>query len=346
MKAQIEKETTVELSEGFTARGATPEDLEAVITLINRWSHSVIGQDELSDLELLRDDLQSPGFNMEEDIRLIFAPNGQLAGYLEVWTTSKPPVHPWVWGRVDPDYEDQGIGTWMMQWAEQRALQALPNVPAELRFAPRVSTYREAHRAKKLFEDLGYQQVRSFYNMLIEMDAPVPEPEFPLGITLRTYNKGTDAEAVFRAQTDSFRDHYGFVEQPFEEGLKRWIHFWENESSDPTLLFIAMDEDQIAGINLCRPQSFDDPEMGWVGVLGVRRAWRKRGLGLALLRHSFNEFYRRGKRKVGLGVDAENLTGALRLYENAGMHVHQTFDQYEKELRPGTEISTQTLSQE
>jgi ribosomal protein S18 acetylase RimI-like enzyme len=81
-----------------------------------------------------------------------------------------------------------------------------------------------------------------------------------------------------------------------------------------------------------------------VRSLGVRRPWRKRGIGLALLRHSFNEFYRRGKRKVGLGVDAQNLTGALRLYENAGMHVDQAFDFYEKELRPGTEISLQSLS--
>ena len=79
-------------------------------------------------------------------------------------------------------------------------------------------------------------------------------------------------------------------------------------------------------------------------TLGVRRPWRKRGLGLALLRHSFNEFYRRGKRKVGLGVDAQNLTGALRLYENAGMHVDQTSDLYEKEMPPGTEISVQSLS--
>jgi ribosomal protein S18 acetylase RimI-like enzyme len=105
-----------------------------------------------------------------------------------------------------------------------------------------------------------------------------------------------------------------------------------------------MDGDEVAGISLCPPHSIDDSEVGWVGTLGVRRPWRKRGLGLALLRHSFNEFYRRGKRKVGLGVDAENLTGALRLYENAGMHVEQAFDQYEKELRPGREISVQSLS--
>jgi mycothiol synthase len=173
----------------------------------------------------------------------------------------------------------------------------------------------------------------------------VPEAELPEGITLRTYHPEFDAEAVYRAQNDSFRDHFGFVEAPFEEGLKRFKHFWEDESSDPTLLFLAMDGDEIAGINLCRPHSFEDPEMGWVGTLGVRRPWRKHGLGLALLRHSFNEFYRRGKRKVGLGVDAQNLTGALRLYEKAGMHVHQTFDQYEKELRPGTEISVESLSE-
>ena len=75
----------------------------------------------------------------------------------------------------------------------------------------------------------------------------------------------------------------------------------------------------------------------------MSRPWRKRGIGLALLRHSFNEFYRRGRRKVGLGVDAQSLTGALRLYEGAGMHIHQTFDQYEKELRAGIEISVQSL---
>jgi ribosomal protein S18 acetylase RimI-like enzyme len=134
------------------------------------------------------------------------------------------------------------------------------------------------------------------------------------------------------------------VEGPFEEGLKRWKYDREYEGFDPTLIFLAMDGDQIAGVSLCRPHSQYDSELGWVRSLGVRRPWRKRGLGLALLRHSFNEFYRRGKRKVGLGVDSQNLTGALRIYENAGMHVAQAEDYYEKELRAGTEISVQSLS--
>jgi mycothiol synthase len=344
MNAQLQKESILELPEGFTARGARLEDVEAALVLINRWSHSIIGRDEVNDIAAIRNEWVSPDFDPVEDIRLVFAPNGQMVGYIEVWTTSSPLVHPWVWGRVDPDYEDLGIGTWLLHWAEQRALRELPNVPAGLRFAPRVGTLREAQKPKRLFEDLGYHHIRSSYRMLIEMDAPVPEPEFPEGITLRTYNSETDAAAVHRAVEDSFRDHFGFVEQPFDEGLKRFRHFWEGESSDPTLMLLAMDGDEIAGINLCLPHSFDDPEMGWVGTLGVRRRWRKRGLGLALLRHSFNEFYRRGKRKVGLGVDAQNLTGALRLYEGAGMYIHQTYDLYEKELRPGMEISVESLS--
>jgi len=345
MKTYLQEKLEVSLPEGFTARGANMNDIEPSRALINRWSRSVIGRDESAE-EAILTEWQSPGFDPAEDIRLVLAPNGQMAGYIEVWTTAKPPVHPGIWGRVDPDYEGLGIGTWMMQWAEGRALRALPEIPAELRFAQRVGIWRQAERSKKLFEDMGYQYIRSSYHMLIEMDAPVPEPVWPLGITLRTFNPEKDAEAVYRADMEAFRDHFGFIEPPLEEGFERFKHFQINyEGFDPTLWFLAMDGDEIAGVNLCRPHSFDDPDMGWVGSLGVRRPWRKRGIGLALLRHSFNEFYRRGKCKVGLGVDAQNLTGALHLYENAGMHVHHAFDHYEKELRAGTEISVQSLSQ-
>ena len=346
MNIILHEEKVIELPQGFTIRGANLEDVEPALVLYNRWSHSVIGRDEITDPQAIRREWQSPGFDPAEDIRVVFAPDGRMVGYIEVWTTVKPPVHPWIWGRVDPEYENLGIGSWMLNWAEQRALRVLPSLPEELRFAPRVGTFREAENSKKLFEASGYRHIRSSYHMLIEMDAPVPEPEFPEGITLRTFNQETDAEAVYRADTEAFRDHFGFVEMPFEEGFKRFKHFMiEHEEFDPTLWYLAMAGDQIAGFNLCRPRSYDDPEMGWVGELGVLRPWRKHGIGLALLRHSFNEFYRRGRRKVGLGVDAQNLTGALRLYESAGMHVQQAFDQYEKELRPGREISVESLTE-
>jgi ribosomal protein S18 acetylase RimI-like enzyme len=101
-------------------------------------------------------------------------------------------------------------------------------------------------------------------------------------------------------------------------------------------------EGEIAGFAPCRSKAEDDPT-GWVSGLGVRRPWRKRGLGLALLRVAFREFHARDVRKVSLGVDAQNITGALRLYEKAGMHVIRQFDIYEKEIRPGRELRVQTL---
>ena len=344
MKSFALEQLEVSLPEDFTVRGARLEDVEPALKLFNSWSQSVIQENEITDVQAIRNEWMSPGFDPDGDIRLVFAPSGEIVGYIEVWTTAKPPVHPWIWGRVHPDYESLGIGTWMLQWGEERAMRALRNVPDGLRFAPRVGIYSNADRSKKLFKDMGYEYIRSSYRMRIDMDGPVPEPVWPEGITLRTYHPQTDAEAVYRAEIESFRDHFGFVEEPFEEGFKRFRHFMiDYEGFDPTLWFLAMDGEEIAGISLCRPKSYDDPDLGWVGTLGVRRNWRKRGIGLALLRHSFNELYGRGKRKVGLGVDAENLTGALHLYENAGMHVHNAFDLYEKELRSGIEISVQSL---
>jgi len=336
----------IHLPEGYSARGARLEDVEPSLELYNHWSRTVLGEDEITDANAIRNEWISPGFDPERDIRLVIASSGKLVGYIEAWTTAKPPVHPWIWGRVHPDYSGKGIGTFMLKWAEYRASQVVADLPADLRFAPRVGIFRQALESKKLFENMGYQHIRSSYDMLIEMDAPPPAPALPQGITLRTYSKQEDAETIYRADQEIFRDHFGFVEAPFEEGFKRFKHFMiEGDDFDASLWFLAMDGDELAGICLCRPHATDSTEVGYIRDLGVRRPWRKRGLGLAFLQHSFGEFYRRGKRKVSLGVDAENLTGALRLYEKAGMHVHRQFDLFEKELRPGREISVQSLGE-
>ncbi len=344
MNESLQEKISIRLPEGLTVRGAKLEDVEQALELWNLWSQSVIQENEVSDAAVIRNELASPGFDPARDIRVVFAPDGTMVGYIEVWTIAKPPIHPWIWGRVHPDYSNLGIGTYLLQWAEERACKTMEEVPADVRFAPRIGTYRTAEASKKLFDDIGYQLIRSSYEMRIDMDVPPPASIWPKGITFRTYNPDTDVEAVYSAQDESFRDHFGHVEQPFEEGLARFKHFMTGyEGFDPTLWFLAMDGNQIAGVSLCRPSSYNDPDLGFVSTLAVRRPWRKLGIGLALLHHSFGEFYRRGKRKAGLGVDAENLTGALHLYEKAGMHIHRAFDIYEKEIRPGREISVESL---
>jgi ribosomal protein S18 acetylase RimI-like enzyme len=341
MNATLEQ-TKIELPQGFTVRAADMRDVEIAFELFNIWAQAVLKENDISDVNVVREDWQTPKFNPATDIRLVFAPDGKLVGYMEAWTISQTPVHPNIWGRVHPDYSGLGIGSYLLQWGEERVLQALDRLEPDLRFAPRIGVPRPAVESKKFFEDNGYVYIRSFYDMLIEMDAPPPAPEWSAGITLRS---GTldDAEALYRAFNESFRDHYGHVEEPFEEGFPRFKHFLEGGDMDPSIWFLAMDGNEIAGFSVCRPESYSHPDSGYVNILGVRKPWRKRGLGLALLRHSFGEFYRRGKRKVMLGVDASSLTGALKLYESAGMHVYMAFDLYEKVFREGREISTESV---
>lgn len=344
MNALLQDIQTIRLPEGFTARGASLDDVNAAMALFQRWSRAVIGDVDIADANDIRKEWVSPNFDPARDIRVVFAPNGQMIGYIEVWTTSKPVIHPWIWGRVDPDYQNHNVGAWLLNWAEERVRQTLAETPADLRVAPRVGSYRQDENGKKLFEAMGFHYIRSSYQMRIDLNEAPPAPVWPEGITVRTYTTA-DLEALYRADDEAFRDHFGHVEQPFEQGLARFKHFMiDYEDFDPSLYFLAMDGGEIAGISLCRLHSFDDPDMGYVNSLGVRRPWRKRGLGLALLRHSFGEIYRRGQRKAGLHVDASNLTGALRLYESAGMHVHHASDMYEKEIRPGREISVESLS--
>ena len=86
--------------------------------------------------------------------------------------------------------------------------------------------------------------------------------------------------------------------EPFEQWVANRI---EAPEFDPTLWFIVREGDEIAAVLRGKPELAG---AGWVGALGVRPRWRKRGLGLALLHHAFGEFYRRGQPRVGLGVDA------------------------------------------
>ncbi|MCK5246611.1 GNAT family N-acetyltransferase, partial [Candidatus Bipolaricaulota bacterium] len=103
--------------------------------------------------------------------------------------------------------------------------------------------------------------------------------------------------------------------------------------------------DEIVGFASCDPEFSEDPDMGFVAVLGVRRAWRRKGIALALLHHSFREFQQRGRKRVSLGVDATSLTGAHKLYEAAGMEPTRQINVFEKELRSGIDLSLQTLGE-
>jgi mycothiol synthase len=174
----------------------------------------------------------------------------------------------------------------------------------------------------------GWQRIRSSYQMRIELSDDLPEPSWPEGISARTMEPGEERR-VYEANNAAFADHWDFHAEPFE----RWSSdAFGRENSDPTLVWLAEDGNELAGLSANGWHFSGDPQFGWIGSLGVLPAWRRRGLATALLYQSFRDFRRRGATRVGLGVDAQNTTGAVKLYERVGMHVARRNDTYEKRL--------------
>jgi GNAT superfamily N-acetyltransferase len=337
----------IHLPEGFIARPASMQDAEQTAALINAESQHLSGIDFTSAKDL-ENEWQEPNFNLSESTLLVLSTEGRIVGYYEFWDPAPYTVKN-LWGRVHPDFTGLGIGSAMLAWAEQKANDAIPKAPAEARVIATAYVQTVNQPGQQLFLQAGYTHVRNSWTMVLDLDKPPLPPTWPEGIQVRTAILQKDERAIYQAVRDSFKDHWGYVERPFEESFERWQYYWKTSPNfDPAFWFLAMDGDEIAAINLCQPDQQTEPGMGWVATLGVRRPWRRRGIAMALLQHSFVKFYQHGCTRAGLGVDAESLTGATRLYEKAGMHSDpkREYGLFEKELRPGINLSTQSLENE
>jgi mycothiol synthase len=178
--------------------------------------------------------------------------------------------------------------------------------------------------AAALLGGRGFREVRRFYEMAIELAATPVVPPLADGLLLDLFRE-EDAVAFHSALNDAFQDHWEWHPPPFEE----WWELRNGEQSDAEgpLWFIVRDGDEIAAV--ARNEANRNGG-GYVGALGVRRPWRGRGLGKALLYRTFAEFWGRGVTRVTLGVDSESPTGATALYESVGMEVESTMVVFEK----------------
>jgi mycothiol synthase len=314
------------LPSGFTLRPATWTDLEAVADLIRVVCLADDDTDISRNLEDLKEYWGMPGCDISRDSCAVFSPEGRVVGYEDFYNRAQH-AHLQGDGYVHPDFVGRGIGTTMLHWLEIRCREELVLADPGLRVYIRNGLGSSDKKGRELHEYEGYHAVRYFWRMEVTLTTPPVVAQFPAGVELRPFDPQSHMRKVYEVNQESFADHWGFTRIPFE----RWKHIRMNDTFDPTLWYVAWHKDEIAGICLCRSRSGN----GWVGTLGVRRAWRNKGLGTALLLRSFSEFYQRGTPTIGLGVDAASLTGATRLYERAGMKVAHEYVSYEKELRPG-----------
>jgi mycothiol synthase len=313
------------LPEGYATRAPERGDAKAVAALISACQIADTGETDMS-VERMLDDWHS--LDLAEEAVILTAPDGRIAAYADVFNRSFVIVS--IYGYVHPDYREVGLGSYLVAWGERwtrdHMLQAQENARVVVQHY--INSANEA--ARRLLENSGYSQVRGIYVMETTLDEPPTLPRWPADISVRTFVPGRDERAVYEAVEDAFRDLWGRPRNPFE----RFVRETKNENFDPSLWFLALQGDEIAGLVLCTTLAGE----GWIDVVGVRRPWRNRGLGLALLRHAFTEYQRRNIRRVSLSVDAESITGAPRLYGRAGMRVRESYIIHLKELRPGVDL--------
>lgn len=318
-----------QLPDGYSQRPPTKEDTGEVAALINACQLADFGESDMS-VEALLDDWQ--GLDLQEEATLIVAPDGAIAACADILNRSFVQVS--VYGYVHPGYRGIGLGRALMEWGERWTVDRVEQAPPGARVVVRqyVNTLNES--GKRLLEEAGYEAVRTTYLMGIELDDTPPAPAFPAGLTVRTFVPGQDERATFEAAEDTFRDHWGRPRGTFE----RFLNLTREPSWDPDLWYLAEADDGIQAVCLSKIVAGE----GEIDVVGVRREWRRRGVGLALLHLAFGAFYEREVRKIGLSVDAESMTGAPRVYGRAGMQVTQSYTVYEKELRSGRDLAVQS----
>jgi mycothiol synthase len=300
------------LPDGFSVRGATHDDVGAAAGIVRAEEaalrgDSIISPEDMSDFWRYADFDGGSWIVDREGTSVAFAACMYRDDRAECWVT------------VHPDWTDHGLGTFLLRRAEEHAQHRnLTQITG--------GTFAENERAHALFAALGFREARHFFQMRISLDAEPEQPQWPGGVAVATF-RPEDARDFHRALNEAFADEWGFHQMSFDEWRR---HRLEAADTDTSLWFIVRAGDEIAAVARCDANRDGG---GWVGAIGVLEPWRRRGIALALLRHVFGEFRRRGEPHVGLGVDAANPTNATRLYERAGMRVIKEDVVYEKDLK-------------
>ena len=297
----------------YTVRAATDADLDGVIRLMDD-ADRALGLDPDPIREYLTWIWHIPSTDLGRDTRLLVR-GTEMAGFAQgTWRPEEGgPLDFLI--RTHPDHLGRGFGSWALAWGEALAAERGSK-------GIRVLTVDRDVAGRALLTSRGYVRVRSSYTM---GKALAPDEDLgaaPASVTIRAFETGRDERALHEVEEASFADHWGFRPVPFETFE---ADMYGAEGWDPSLAFLA--EVDAAVVGLVVALSFEGE--GTVAILGVVPAWRGRGIAKALLRRAFAELAQRGHREVRLGVDAQNPTGAVALYESVGMTPYRAYDIYD-----------------
>jgi mycothiol synthase len=316
----------------FDRRPLTPDDAADLAVLWTAIEEADGSEDYLGEQDL-REEFGEPNRDYPRGSTAIYD-GGTMVGFgvLTCRTTADPEHDMRHSGGVHPAYRGRGLGGELLTWAEQAAVplheDRYPGRPLALSSGclSRNAAAVALHGAR------GYQPVRWFHSMLRDLSAPLPQVAVPVGVQITGYTPDL-AEHARLVRNESFRDHWGSTETSAES----WAHFLAHGAFRPGLSFLAYEGPEPLGMLISHEYDAYRDHTGlrnvYIALVGTRAAGRKRGIAAALLATALAAARAEGYDQASLGVDADSLTGAVRLYERVGFAVDNTFTAYQKRLR-------------
>ncbi len=262
---------------------------------------------------------------------------GEVVGYCRTWWEVEGSGR-WVGfqlGNVLPRWRRMGIGSTLLGFTEQRlrqiASQLKKNGELPLDAACLLDNFVSSTEKDRinLLERRNYQAVRYAFEMVRPNLENIPDLPLPAGVEVRPV-EARHMRLIWEASNEAFRDHWGYIPDPWE-GFEQMM---DDPDFDPSLWRVAWQGDQIAGMVLSFTNKDENEKYGrkrgYMENICVQRRWRRQGLAKALIAASLRALKERGMTEAGLGVDSENTSGALHLYEFMGYHVMKRSTIYRK----------------
>jgi mycothiol synthase len=321
----------------LTLRNYRPGDAPAMVGLWNRanTADGVPWRTDPAELENWFSQANDK-FDAARDLFLVEADGTLVATADAEWVDTTDGLREFRMGAiVDPAWRRRGIGTWLQRHLEAHAHRLWQTHRSNERTPMMGAWAMDVEKDKiALLQRFGFEQVRWFFDMLRPSLDEIAEPMLPEGLEFRPL-RNDQLRQLWSADMEAFEDHWGGFDSS-EESFERWR---KDPKFDLDLLVVAWDGDEIAGgvvneINEVENAAFNR-KRGWLQSVFVRRPWRRRGVGRAVVLRSLQALRDRGMTSAGLGVDADNPTGALGLYTGTGFEVELRSAAYRKPLATG-----------
>ncbi len=307
------------------------EDLPAIVEVINA-ENLADGVDGIETVGQLG--VQLPNLPNSDPFRdvLIAEIGGRMVGLSYTWWAIRAGeyTHEHA-GAVLPGVRGQGIGRAMLRFTERHIRELAAGHPEDVPSWYSAWVADESTGTVRLLLDEGYRPVRHFFEMTRDLRSEIADVPLPAGLEIRPVRE-EDHRRIFAADAEAFRDHWGHREQ----GEEDFVRLFRDPNLDTRLWRVAWDGDEVAGSVMNVIYAVENEVLGvrrgWLDRVSVRRPWRRRGLARALIAASLAALKERGMTQAVLGVDAENPTGALGLYEGLGFVVARRSAAYRKEI--------------